>query len=248
MPAARAKILILGGTAEASQLSGMLSTLPVDAISSLAGRTKNPTLPHGKVRIGGFGGVEGLIDYIKVQKIDLIIDATHPYAFTMSHHAIAATKAAGVSLLRLERPRWKAEAGDKWIDVENEAEAALKILPQERVLLALGRQHIAPFATRHDVHFIMRMIDAPEVPLPRHCDIILAKPGDEESEKRFLMESHIGLIVCRNSGGAPSYAKIRAARALQLPVMMIARPPYQGAECVDSVDDAFAFIRSHFAL
>ncbi len=248
MPASRAKILILGGTAEAVALAKVLSTLPVDSISSLAGRTKNPTLPHGQVRIGGFGGVEGLIDYIRTEKIDLVIDATHPYAFTMSQNAIAATKAAGSTLLRLERPQWKAEAGDNWIDVENEAEAALKIPPQERVLLALGRQHIAPFATRHDVHFVMRMIDAPEVPLPRHCEIILAKPGDEDAEKRFLMDRHIGLIVCRNSGGEPSYAKIRAARALQLPVMMIARPPYQGAECVDSVDEAFAFIRSHFAL
>lgn len=248
MPASSPKILILGGTAEASQLAGMLSALPVDAISSLAGRTKNPTLPHGQVRIGGFGGVEGLIDYIKAKKIDLIIDATHPYASTMSQNAVAACKAAGVSLLRLERPQWKAEAGDNWIDVASEAEAALKIPPQERALLALGRQHIAPFATRHDVHFIMRMIDAPEVPLPSDCEIILAKPGNEESEKRFLMESHIGLIVCRNSGGAPSYAKIRAARALQLPVMMIARPPYQGAECVDSVDGAFAFILSRLAL
>jgi len=242
------KILILGGTAEASSLADALSGLPVTAITSLAGRTQNPVLPKGQVRIGGFGGIDGLITYLEQGQIDLLIDATHPYAFNISQNAIAAAKAAGIAHLRLERPQWLCEPGDNWIDVHDETDAALRIPSGERVLLALGRQHIAPFANRNDVHFILRMIDPPQVSLPQAHEIILAKPGDYDAEKHFLIDKCIGLIICRNSGGDRSYEKIRAARDLALPVIMIARPLYQGAKTVDSVDEAVAFIRSLFAL
>lgn len=248
MRASEPKILILGGTSEASSLADSLSSLPVTAITSLAGRTQNPVLPMGDVRIGGFGGINGLIAYLEQEKIDLLIDATHPYAFNISQNAIAAAKAAGIAHLRLERPKWLCEPGDNWINAHDETNAALRIPSGERVLLALGRQHIAPFAKRDDVHFILRMIDPPQVSLPQAHEIVLAKPGDYAAEKRFLFDKRIGLIVCRNSGGARSFEKIRVARDLALPVIMIARPPYQGAKTVSSADEAVAFIRSRFAL
>ncbi|MGU3400721.1 cobalt-precorrin-6A reductase [Brucellaceae bacterium D45D] len=248
MRASEPKILILGGTAEASSLADSLSGLPVTAITSLAGRTQNPVLPMGDVRIGGFGGIDGLITYLEQEKIDLLIDATHPYAFTISHNAIAASKTAGIAHLRLERPQWGRQKGDNWIDVPDETAAALRIPPGERVLLALGRQHIAPFAKRDDAHFILRMIDPPQVSLPQAHEIVLAKPGDYDAEKRFLIDRRIGLIVCRNSGGTRSYEKIRAARDLALPVIMITRPPYRAAEKLGSVEEALQFIRLRFAL
>lgn len=242
MPASR--ILILGGTAEASKLASALSALPVEAITSLAGRTANPAAISGKVRTGGFGGAEGLAAYLAIENIDLLIDATHPYATRISHNAVVASKIANIPLLRLERPAWEKESGDNWIDVANEAQAATIIPAGERVLLALGRQHISPFAEHSDVHFIMRMIDAPELTLPRDCEVILAKPGNYESEKQFLSERKIGLIVSRNSGGSISYAKIKAARDLAIPVMMIARPPVEAKTIVASVDEAIELARS----
>ncbi|MBC8717203.1 cobalt-precorrin-6A reductase [Ochrobactrum sp. Marseille-Q0166] len=242
MPAS--KILILGGTAEASKLASSLLALPVEAITSLAGRTANPAPVSGKLRIGGFGGADGLATYLVTEKIDLVIDATHPYATRISHNAVVASDIANVPLLRLERPAWEKESSDNWIEVASEAQAASMIPAGERVLLALGRQHIEPFAERGDAHFIIRMIDPPEVMLPHECEIILAKPGNYESEKQFLCERKIGLIVSRNSGGSISYAKIRAARDLAIPVIMIARPPVEAKIVVGTVDKAIEFARS----
>ncbi len=238
------KILILGGTAEASKLASQLEALPVEAITSLAGRTANPAPISGKLRIGGFGGTEGLANYLTTEKVDLLIDATHPYATRISHNALVAADMANIPLLRLERPAWEKESGDNWIEVENEAQAATLIPAGERVLLALGRQHIKPFADHGDVHFIIRMIDPPEVSLPHDCEIVLAKPGNYESEKQFLSGRKIGLIVSRNSGGSISYAKIEAARDLALPVLMIARPPVEAKTVVATVDKAIEFARS----
>lgn len=238
------KILILGGTAEAAKLASALNVLPVEAITSLAGRTANPAAINGKVRTGGFGGAEGLATYLATEKINLLIDATHPYATRISHNAVLASSMAKIPLLRLERPAWEKENGDNWIDVANEAQAATIIPAGERVLLALGRQHIAPFAERSDVHFIMRMIDPPEVTLPRDCEIVLAKPESYESEKQLLSERKIGLIVSRNSGGSISYTKIKAARDLAIPVMMIARPPVEAKTVVATVEEAIEFARS----
>ncbi|QWK76780.1 cobalt-precorrin-6A reductase [Ochrobactrum sp. BTU1] len=242
MPAS--KILILGGTAEASKLASSLEALPVEAITSLAGRTANPAPVIGKLRIGGFGGAEGLTAYLATEKIDLLIDATHPYATRISHNAIVASDMANIPLLRLERPAWEKASGDNWIEVENEAQAATLIPAGERVLLALGRQHIAPFAELNDVHFVMRMIDPPEVKLPHDCEIVLAKPGNYEAEVQFLSGRKIGLIVSRNSGGSISYAKIKAARDLAIPVMMISRPPVTAKTVVATVDKAIEFARS----
>ncbi|KAB0571989.1 cobalt-precorrin-6A reductase [Brucella pituitosa] len=243
MPASKPKILILGGTAEASKLAFALQPLPVDAITSLAGRTANPAAINGAVRIGGFGGAEGLADYLVTEQIDLIIDATHPYATRISQNAVIASQAADIPLLRLERPTWQKQSDDNWIDISSEAQAAALIPAGECVFLALGRQHIEPFAERNDVHFVIRMIDPPHVKLPQDCEIVLAKPGNCESEKHFLSARRIGLIISRNSGGSISYAKIEAARDLAIPVMMIARPPVAAKTVVATVEEAMAFTR-----
>ena len=238
------KILILGGTAEASKLASALDALRVEAITSLAGRTANPTAISGKIRTGGFGGAEGLAAYLANEKIDLLIDATHPYATRISQNAVRASEITNILLLRLERPEWQKQTDDNWIEVASEAQAATMIPAGERVLLALGRQHIAPFAERDDVHFIMRMIDPPEVSLPHDCEIVLAKPGNYDAEKQFLSGRKIGLIVSRNSGGSISYAKIKAARDLSIPVLMIARPAVAAKTIVATVDEALDFART----
>jgi len=238
------RILILGGTAEALKLASALHALPFHVITSLAGRTANPASISGVIRSGGFGGAEGLANYLVAEKINLIIDATHPYATRISQNAVQASQIAQVPLLRLERPAWQKQSGDNWVDIVNEAEAASKIAPRERVFLALGRQHIAPFTDRSDVHFIMRMIDPPEVSLPKNHEIILAKPGNYDAEKSFLIERKIGLIVSRNSGGEISYAKISAARDLAILVMMISRPPVAAKTIVETVREAIDFARS----
>jgi precorrin-6A/cobalt-precorrin-6A reductase len=242
------KILILGGTAEASKLASAFQPLPVEVITSLAGRTANPAAISGTVRIGGFGGAEGLAAYIATEHIDLIIDATHPYATRISQNAVIASQAANIQLIRLERPAWQKQSGDNWIDISSEAQAAAMIPADERVFLALGRQHIEPFADRNDVHFVIRMIDPPQVKLPVDCEIVLAKPGGYEAEKYFLAARKIGLIVSRNSGGNISYAKIEAARDLAVPVMMIGRPPVAAKTVVATIEEAVAFTRSALSL
>ena len=244
MPASEPKILILGGTAEAAALATAFAKLPVRAITSLAGRTSNPARLAGAVRSGGFGGADGLADYIRAEKIDLVIDATHPYAARISQNAVIATEVTKTPFVRLERPAWEKQPGDNWIDMSDEAAAANAIPPGERVFLALGRQHIAPFAKRADVHFVIRMIDPPEVALPQHCEIVLTKPGNYAAEKQFLIDRNIGVIVSRNSGGTISYAKIEAARTLGLPVMMISRPPVAARNIVTSPEEAIAFART----
>lgn len=238
------KILILGGTAEAGKLASAFVTLPVESITSLAGRTANPAAISGKIRTGGFGGADGLAAYLAREKIDLLIDATHPYATRISQNAVVASDMTNIHLLRLERPAWEKESGDNWIDVVSEVQAASLIPGDERVFLALGRQHIAPFAERNDVHFVIRMIDPPEVSLPHDCEIVLAKPGNYEAEVQFLSGRKIGLIVSRNSGGSISYAKIKAARDLAIPVMMISRPPVAAKTVVATVEEALDFARS----
>ena len=243
MRASDPKILILGGTAEAAALATAFAEMPVKAITSLAGRTSNPVKLAGTVRSGGFGGIEGLANYLDSEGIDLVIDATHPYAARISQNAVLAASNCGVPLVRLERPAWEKRHGDRWIDISNETEAATAIPSGKRVFLALGRQHIAPFAKRADVHFVMRMVDPAEVALPPDCEIVLARPANFAAEKQFLKDRRIGLIVSRNSGGIVSYGKIEAARVLGLPVMMIARPAVVAQNIVSSPEDAIAFAR-----
>ncbi|WP_417433928.1 cobalt-precorrin-6A reductase [Hoeflea sp.] len=220
-------ILILGGTKEAANLAKELVAAKPEAriITSLAGRTKEPAPLDGEVRTGGFGGIEGLARYLHETGVTRLIDATHPFARQISANAIEAAKLAGVPLDIRTRTPWAKQPGDNWIEVKTLEQARDAIPPRARVLLALGSQHIGLFATRDDVHFVVRMNDPPEQPLelPDHA-LILGRPGDTPAVETMLLIAHsITHIVCRNSGGKSAYAKIEAARELRLPVIMVGR-------------------------
>lgn len=246
MHGSEGKILLLGGTAEGYALAEQLACLSANIITSLAGRTQNPRLPAGQVRIGGFGGVDGLADYLRREDVRLVIDATHPFAAQISTNTIAAASKTGIALLRLERPSWRQQEGDSWIDAATPEEAAAAIPEGARVFLTIGRQSLAAFSHRHDVCFVARMIELPEtIPPFQILQIILGKPEDTEDESRFLMENRIGCIVCRNSGGKASYGKMIAARQLGLPVIMISRKPLASTAIVTSVEEAMNYIYNH---
>ena len=220
-------ILILGGTREAAALARELVSAKPDAriITSLAGRTREPAPLAGEVRTGGFGGVEGLARYLRETGVTRLIDATHPFARQISANAVEAASIAGVPLETRTRKPWARQPGDTWIKVETLEAARDAIPPRARVLLALGSQHIGLFASRDDVHFVVRMIDRPETPLtlPDHA-LVLGRPGDTAAVETMLLIAHsITHIVCRNSGGTAAYAKIEAARQLGLPVIMVGR-------------------------
>ena len=239
MPGTPRSVLVLGGTREATALAERLAeNTSWRVMSSLAGRTRSPDLPAGETRIGGFGGVEGLAEYLASENIDLLVDATHPFADTITRNAMTAAARTGTRLLRLERPAWSNEPGDLWTSVASEEEASAAIPKDARVFLALGRQYVDAFAGRGDVHFVLRMVDRPDRPLPfADCDLLIGKPSpDVETEAAMLQERGITLIVCRNSGGRGSYAKIAAARQLSLPVIMIERPQAPRGQTFATVD------------
>ena len=239
------RALILGGTGDANQLAGALARAEIDAVYSYAGRTKVP-LPHElPTRTGGFGGADGLADFVRRESITHVIDATHPFAAEMSRHAVMACTAAKIPLIALERAPWAREASDNWIDVSDIA-AAVAALPEKaaRVFLAIGRQHIAPFATKPQHTYTLRFVDAPDgaLPLPEAKVIVARGPFSLESELELMRSRGIEWIVARNSGGTGARAKIDAARALSRPVIMIARPELPERPQVQSVDDVLAWL------
>ena len=226
--AEREKILILGGTKEATELAAELVTAGHDVTTSLAGRTAEPKPVSGKTRIGGFSGggkngAEGLAAWLTENGITRLIDATHPFAKQISANAEAAARLTGITLERRTRQPWRKQPGDTWIEVGSLEEARGAIPANARALLALGSQHIAPFAERSGVHFVIRMVDPPTDPLPfASHELVLGKPPSGAAEERALLEhQHITHIVCRNSGGSGAYAKIEAARELGLPIIII---------------------------
>lgn len=225
-------ILILGGTKEAAALAADLVDAHPDwrIITSLAGRTKEPKPVAGEVRIGGFGGVDRLADYLRRENVTTLIDATHPFARQISANAIRAAELTGIPLEIRTRAPWQKQPGDDWVDF-NSLEDARDALPAgARVLLALGSQHIDLFASREDVHFVVRMVDMPDqpLPLPDH-ELVTGLPGNVVHETRLLNQHRITHIVCRNSGGAGAYAKIEAARQKSATVFMIVLPAEMSA-------------------
>jgi len=225
----RPAILILGGSEIAYQIAQELHIISlsrsVRVITSLAGRTQNPRLPAGQWRIGGFGGVDGLVTFLQTQNIKLIIDATHPFAYQIKLNADAAAHISDIPLIRIQRPPWQPQPGDRWIDVADEHQAAAILPKGSRVFLALGRQHLKPFLCRQDVNFIARMLEKPDNLAERdHFKIILGSPGGPDAETNLLRDDKIEMLVCRNSGAHASYAKIVAARNLAIPVIMITQP------------------------
>jgi precorrin-6A/cobalt-precorrin-6A reductase len=216
------------------------------ATYSLAGRTKTPLLPRGATRVGGFGGAQGLIDWMRGEKIDTIVDATHPYAARISANAVVAADALRMPLLRLQRAAWVRAAGDDWREVPDANAAVTALGPQPRnVFLTIGRTEVAAFRAAPQHRYLIRSVDAPEEnSLPPRADVILRRgPFDLDDELSLMRAQGIDVVVSKNAGGEAAYAKICAARQRQIPVVMIARPPLPAApECAD-VEAALAGLR-----
>lgn len=236
-------ILILGGTTEASRLAGACADAGLPAILSYAGRTLAPRAQPVPVRTGGFGGAEGLARYLRDHRIRRVVDATHPFAAQISANAVAACDAAGVPLVALERPAWVPQAGDRWTGVADIA-GAVAALPQDpaRIFLAIGKQTLAPFALRPEHHYLLRLVDPPEGPLPlRRCTLEIARgPFTPEADRALLARHRIDIIVAKNAGGAGAEAKLVAARALGLGVIMIDRPALPARPVVQTVEEVLA--------
>jgi len=240
------RALILGGTGNANELAAALVRANIDAIYSYAGRTQIP-LPHAlPTRTGGFGGPEGLADFIREAGITHVVDATHPFAAEMSRNATVACAATGVPLLALERAPWAKTPGDRWIEVEDIA-AAVAALPdvRTRVFLAIGRQHIAPFARKPQHAYTLRFVDAPDgaLPLPDAEVIVSRGPFTREGDLALMRERGIAWLVARNAGGDGARAKIDAARELGVPVILIARPQLADRPRVESIEEVLAWLR-----
>lgn len=241
-------MLILGGTGEGMAMAETLCRQGEEwhVISSLAGRVANPRLPPGEVRIGGFGGGVGLARYQSEQGVFAVIDATHPFARRMGWNAAEAATATGTPLLRLGRPAWTALPGDRWTEIDNWPEAvALLRDSQRRVFLALGRQELAPFTTLTEASFVIRSVEPPDSGLQfAQAEFVLARGPFRLEDERMLLQSYsIDCIVCKNSGGSATYAKLIAARELGIEVIMQRRPARPEVAAVESVDSALAWLR-----
>ena len=237
-------VLILGGTAEANRLAEQLADAGhYRVITSLAGRTNTPVLPRGEHRQGGFGGVDGFVRYLATEDVDMIVDATHPFATQMSNHAAEGATRSGIPCVHLARPEWPASAGDNWILVQDEAQAAAELPAGARAFLALGRQYLEPFAARNDVDFVIRMVDPPtDLPMA-NATVVLGKPSEAFEEEQALFDRHgISHVVARNSGGRAGYGKIEAARNLSLPVVVIVRPPSRAGDTVATTEEAVSWV------
>ncbi|WP_286260399.1 cobalt-precorrin-6A reductase [Streptomyces graminofaciens] len=221
-------VLILGGTTEARRLAELLHGTPgLTLTSSLAGRVASPRLPPGEVRVGGFGGTEGLAGWLREHKVGLLIDATHPFAGTMSFHAARAAATAHVPLLALRRPGWAPVEGDVWHDVASLEEAA-DLLPTlgRRVFLTTGRMGLAAFSDLEELWFLVRSVDAPEAPHPPRMEVLLDRgPFTLDGERELLRRHRVDVVVTKDSGGAATAPKLTAAREAGTPVVVVRRPP-----------------------
>jgi precorrin-6A/cobalt-precorrin-6A reductase len=239
----RLRVLILGGTTEARALAAACVELPsVVTVSSLAGRTADPRKPTGEVRVGGFGGVPGLIRYLRDEGVGAVVDATHPFASTMTGHVVSAAGVTRTPYVVLRRPGWTAGPGDRWLRVPTLAAAAARVRERgSRVFLTTGRQGIAAFASVPDVWFLSRSVEPPEPPMPERMTVVLDRGPFTLVGERALMRGHgIDVLVTKDSGGeAP---KLQAARELGIPVVMVDRPVGPPAPTVAAVAEALSWL------
>jgi precorrin-6A/cobalt-precorrin-6A reductase len=242
------RLLILGGTGEAAALARAVLARFGEAIevtTALAGRTRHPGPIPGLVRIGGFGGAAGLVEYLLGERVDRVIDATHPFAAEISRAARLACEQRRVPRLLLLRPAWRRHPLDRWIEVDS-VEAAAQIVGRvgRRALLTVGASEVAAFAPATGVRFLVRMIDAPRGPVPlRFHEVVLGRGPFTLTEERHLLQRHaIDVLVCKASGGAATEAKLVAARELSLPVVMVRRPPAERGLSVDTIDGAIDWL------
>jgi precorrin-6A/cobalt-precorrin-6A reductase len=242
------RLLILGGTGEASALARAVPVRfgdAVEATTALAGRTERPGPIPGQVRIGGFGGAKGLAAYLADHRIDCVIDATHPFATEISASARVACDAMRVPRLILQRPPWRRHPLDRWIEVDS-AESAAVIVGRvgRRAWLTVGAGSIAQFAPADGVRFVVRLVDPPRERLPlKFYEIVIGRGPFTLAEERHLVARHaIDVLVCKASGGAATEAKLIAARELSLPVIMIRRPPGEEGPAVETIDAALDWL------
>ncbi|MGW3497456.1 cobalt-precorrin-6A reductase [Streptomyces sp. NPDC001020] len=237
-------VLVLGGTAEARELAALLtSRTGVRVTTSLAGRVSRPRALDGDVRVGGFGGAEGMVAWLREHRVDAVLDATHPFAVGITANAARAAAITGVPTVVLRRPGWSAGSGDRWHEAASLAEAANLLPPLgRRVFLTTGRLGIAAFAHLADLHFVVRSVELPEPPMPPDTEVLLARgPFTAAGETALLREHRIDVLVTKDSGGAATAAKLTAARALGLPVVVVRRPPLPaGVTTVPDVAGALA--------
>ena len=220
-----------------------LAAAGADAVFSYAGRTEAPVAQPLPTRIGGFGGVDGLIAYLRAEKIDAVVDATHPFAAQMSRNAIMACARVGVPLIGLQRPAWRAGEGDLWTHVAD-IQSAIAALPDQpaRVFLAIGKQNLAGFAARPH-HYLLRLVDAPSAPPLPDCTVVLARGPFDAAQDLALLQAHrISHIVAKNAGGAGAEAKLIAARSLSLPVILIDRPKLPARRVLAEVAEVMAWL------
>ncbi|WP_459963497.1 cobalt-precorrin-6A reductase [Nocardia sp. IFM 10818] len=243
------KTLILGGTREARELAALAAgERGFDIVSSLAGRVREPLLPVGEVRVGGFGGVDGLREWLADNGIEIVVDATHPFAEGITANAAAAAASLGLPVLHVRRPAWAETEGDHWIRVPNLAWAAETVATVgERVFLTIGRQGVSAFADLDQLWFLIRAIDPPEGALPPRHELLLARgPFTVAEEVRLMTERCIDVLVTKDSGGAQTEAKLTAARGLGLPVVVVDRPALPpDAVTVETVAAAWDWLRRH---
>jgi precorrin-6A/cobalt-precorrin-6A reductase len=230
------RVLLLGGTTEASAMARRLAEAGVRAVFSYAGRTAAPVAQPLPMRVGGFGGVAGLVAYLRDNAITHVIDATHPFAAQMSAHAVEACAQTGAALMAFERAPWAAQPGDQWHHVADVA-GAVAALPDApaRVFLAIGRQNIAGFAAADRHSYLLRLVDPPEQSLP-HTVVIARGPFTVEGDLALMRDHAITHVVAKNAGGTGASAKLAAARALRLPVIMIERPHVPARPVCDSAE------------
>jgi precorrin-6A/cobalt-precorrin-6A reductase len=245
----RQRVLLLGGTTEASELAQVLAEAQIDAIFSYAGRTFSPLPQPLLTRVGGFGGVAGLQAWLQANSITHVVDATHPFAAQMSANAVHACVAASLPLLAFEREAWQAQSGDKWQHVAN-IEAAVAALPAEpsRVFLAIGKQNLLPFARCPQHAYLLRLVDAPhDLPLS-HAQVVIARGPFTVSGDKTLLQAHgTTHVVAKNAGGSGAQAKLCAARALGLKVILIDRPIIPTRNTTSKVAQVIAWLASHGA-
>ena len=239
------RVLLLGGTTEANQISRALAAAGIAGVYSYAGRTATPVPQPLPTRVGGFGGVDGLADYIRQERITHVIDATHPFANQMSGHAVEVCATASTPLIAYLREPWVEKPGDKWQHVDS-FETAASALPEQpaRIFLAIGRQQLAPFAAQPQHFYLLRLVDVLDtaMPLP-NAEIVLARgPFTIEGDLALLRDNSITHVVTRNAGGEGARAKLDAARALGLPVIMIDRPSLPERRTAQSVDEIMRWL------
>ena len=238
------RILILGGTGEARDLAADLVAVGVDVLSSLAGRVRQPRLPDGPVRVGGFGGAEGLAAFLRAEGITGVVDATHPFAGTITAHAAQAAAEAGVPLLVLRRLEWEADPSWDVVADIGVAAAAVRAWSGESVFLTTGRRDLGVFAGDDRHRFLVRTVDPPDGPVPPRMTLVLDRgPYTVDGESALMREHGVGLLVTKNSGGPMTAAKLQAARDLGVKVLMVARPPLPpGSVVVTTVAEAVRWV------